>query len=358
MHGYVVKSVKKRRGEIQGIQLNTVALNELFRKCGKENEQEDWFHKTVGVAVQGYNLLFNQDRPEGKDEISENKNELDVKEDVPNINVGAMNRQLIELKKNKAELRKQLLSKTRKLQKSEETIVDLKDQIANFWDTLARPDRERAGESKNKRDCEREIQKEHEKVIACERELKQKEEDHEVELSKLHRKIISLQKAFDLKDERRSRKSIELGLVINLAPESMQSTKSIEFGLLNTQAPENTFLSPFKCWVDLSQKGRSLENVNIDISSMAQNRENQMEQETQVGKIKRTFSISNFYDEEANVVGNDSDISNAGSVDNSADSDLKSFINDSIDAASPRRNFKEYSDISPKVKIGGQIYKK
>ena len=41
LNSFVVKRVKNRRGEIQGIKLNTTKLKEIFRRGGKDSEFED-----------------------------------------------------------------------------------------------------------------------------------------------------------------------------------------------------------------------------------------------------------------------------------------------------------------------------
>ena len=41
LNSFVVRRVKSRRGEVQGIKLSTGHVKEIFRKAGKEGEYED-----------------------------------------------------------------------------------------------------------------------------------------------------------------------------------------------------------------------------------------------------------------------------------------------------------------------------
>ena len=73
LNGFIVKRVKSRRGEIQGIKLDTTRLEDIFKAAGKENEYEVWFTSTIGMSTERYNDLLNQDHQQGVLNMEEKK---------------------------------------------------------------------------------------------------------------------------------------------------------------------------------------------------------------------------------------------------------------------------------------------
>ena len=138
LNGFEVKRVKCRRGEIQGIKLNTLHLTDIFKAAGKENEFQTWFKSTVGITSHEYNSEFSKgDRQQGVINFipDERVNEFEAKESVTasNLNERVLRSKMIELKREKAVCKKEMRRMVLELQKRQDTILQLRTSLVRRY---------------------------------------------------------------------------------------------------------------------------------------------------------------------------------------------------------------------------------
>ena len=133
LNSFVVKRVKNRRGEIQGIKLNATKVKGIFGKGGKESEFEDWFLSRVGVRSDDYNLLFNlgfQQAVSKENSLNrEDAIQQDEKRNIVDEESQGFKKKLLELKKEKALLKRDNTNLERQLKVREKKIHEWKENL-------------------------------------------------------------------------------------------------------------------------------------------------------------------------------------------------------------------------------------
>ena len=286
---------------------------------------------------------------------------FEAKENVPgsNVNERVLTSQMIELKREKALLKKEMRRIDLELQKSKDTILQLR---ANLGEALKMMDETSAAQN-NDKPRHQELQKLRDQITFLEGQLLEKERDlhhdnlvYEIERPQQRNLIATLEGELLGKEDYLQNalccpkfKSIELGLVDALTPEDNSRTTatqfdSIELVLVDAWPPEdNSDLVNVKLQERSKSQSISLDkmsNGNSPVICSADISEN------------KVFSISNFQDVEANdddsILG-DSDVC---SLSYSSDNEVNSFINDSLEIPNPQKRFKRDRVHSPEVKIG------
>ena len=245
LNSFVVKRVKNRRGEVQGIKLSTTNVREIFRKGGKENEYDDWFLSSLNLRSEGYDLLFsvvrrqdvsdensnnssnNIDPGDGRDNNSysrEDNVDAEVSPNLVNTEVQNLRTKLFEVKKDKANLIKDHKKIERQLKS---TIQELEDKNKNLWDSqycemFKQVEKQREYDAK-----EKESRKLFDRIASLERELQVKVDSLELAEMQLSR--------------RNQANTAEFGTYVFVSPQ--RGVLASEFGTCQFFSPDHVSLA-------------------------------------------------------------------------------------------------------------------
>ena len=327
LNSFKVKRVKNRRREIHGIKLNSSKIKGIFESGGKGSGFEDWFLSSVGLRSDGFNLLFNVGLQQAVVVVNSQNRVDDIKQDEKcNIVEGESQRlkkQFLELKKEKALLKRDNRKMEQQLKEREKKVQSLQEKYDICWQSLEDINRKEMEGQKDRYIHEKELETLRDKIRMLERVLQEKEDD--------------LQTALTARNSLCQANTIEFGTVEVIAPVAPEQVSEVLKSPREEDACEISLICP-----NLSPIKRYNENtVN-----------RKLKRKRDQSASRNLFQLSNFYDLEANDGDDHVECSKDDSTACPCDANLSSFINESTDVPNTPQNYNNFPNQSPEQQIG------